>query len=144
MPGYTISSSINLWLKWVNIQPKPGTNTKWAASWQNQQNVHPAKSQISLGICPVWSESSLFAGRKLGSLATHWAQSEDSDLTGWMPRLIWVFAGRTSTLLVLSWGGSNMDIFGNQGWVIAILMAIPWRLLASNNQFNQTTIHLHF
>ena len=24
-----------------------------------------------------------------------------------MPRLIWVFAGRTTTLLVLSWGGSN-------------------------------------
>ena len=25
-----------------------------------------------------------------------------------MPRLIWVFAGRTVTLLVLSWGGSNV------------------------------------
>ena len=28
--------------------------------------------------------------------------SEDSDQTGRMPRLIWVFAGRTATLLVLS------------------------------------------
>ena len=44
--------------------------------------------------------------RKLGSLATHWAHSEDSDQTGWMPRLIWVFAGRTLILLVLSCGGS--------------------------------------
>ena len=35
------------------------------------------------------------------------ADSEDSDQTGWMPRLIWVFAGRTVTLLVLSWGGSH-------------------------------------
>ena len=26
--------------------------------------------------------------------------------TGWMSRLIWVFAGRTVILLVLSWGGS--------------------------------------
>ena len=52
----------------------------WAASWQNQQNdVHPAKTQISLGICPVWSESSLSAWRKLRSLATHWAHSEDAD-----------------------------------------------------------------
>ena len=31
----------------------------------------PAKTQISLGIRPVWSESSLSAWRKLGSLATH-------------------------------------------------------------------------
>ena len=35
--------------------------------------VRPAKTQISLGIRPVWSESSLSAWRKLGSLATHWA-----------------------------------------------------------------------
>ena len=34
------------------------------------------------------------------------ADSEDSDQTGWMPRLIWVFAGRTTILLVLLWGGS--------------------------------------
>ena len=29
-----------------------------------------------------------------------------TDQTGWMPRLIWVFAGRTAILLVLSRGGS--------------------------------------
>ena len=39
--------------------------------------VRPAKTQISLGIRPVWSESSLSAWRKLGSLATHWVHSED-------------------------------------------------------------------
>ena len=127
--------------------------------------MHPAKTPISLSIHPVWSESSLFAWRKVGSLATHWAHgeesdqvfaggtcyfvgfvmlqlfwdlllecnkylshlmtkpkkwsvcpaktqislgirwakdpsflhadSEDTDQTGWMPRLIWVFAGHT-------------------------------------------------
>ena len=57
--------------------------------------VCPAKTRISLGIHPVWSESSLSAWRKLGSLAIHWAHSEDSDQTGRMPRLIWVFAGCT-------------------------------------------------
>ena len=57
---------------------------------------------------PVWSESSLSACRKLGSLATHWAHTEDSDQTGRMPRLIWVFAGRTLILLVLSCRGSNI------------------------------------
>ena len=56
-------------------------------------------------IRPVWSESSLYAWRRLGSLAIHWAHREDSDQTGRMPRLIWVFAGRTVILLVLSWGG---------------------------------------
>ena len=34
------------------------------------------------------------------------ANSKDSDWTGRMPRLIWVFAGRTFILLVLSRGGS--------------------------------------
>ena len=68
--------------------------------------VRPAKTQITLGICPVWSESLLSAWRKLGSLATHWAHSEDSDRTGRMPRLIWVFAGHTHILLVLSCRGS--------------------------------------
>ena len=43
--------------------------TKW--------HVRPAKTQISLGIRSVWSESSLSAWRKLGSLATYWAYSED-------------------------------------------------------------------
>ena len=42
--------------------------------------------------------------RKLGSLATHWAHSKDSDQTGRTPRQIWVFAGWTVILLVLSWG----------------------------------------
>ena len=54
----------------------------------NKMSVRPAKTPISLGISPVWSESSLSAWSKLGSLATHWAHSEDSDQTGRMPRLI--------------------------------------------------------
>ena len=31
--------------------------------------------------------------------ATHWAHNEDSDQTGRMPRLIWVFAGRTGQIV---------------------------------------------
>ena len=62
--------------------------------------VCPAETQISLGIHPVWSESLLFAWRKLGSLATHWAHSEDPNQTGQMPRLIWIFAGRTFHFVV--------------------------------------------
>ena len=74
------------WLIHVNrLITKP---TKW--------HMRQAKTQISLGICPVWSESPLSAWRKLRSLATHWAHSKDSDQTVRMPRLIWVFAGHAS------------------------------------------------
>ena len=80
--------------------------TKW---------LRPAKTQISLSIRPVWSESSLSAWRELGSLVTHWGHSEDSDQTWCMPRLIWVVAGRTLILLVLSCRGSFI-----------LHLSIPW------------------
>ena len=80
----------------------------------NKMTVRPAKTQINLGVGWVWSEYSLSAWRKLGSLATHWAHNEDSDQTGRMPRLIWVFAGGTVTLLVLSCCGSNRLLYPNQ------------------------------
>ena len=56
-------------------------------------SLRTANLQISLCIRPVWSESSLSAWTNIGSSATHWAHYEDSDQTGRMPRLIWVFAG---------------------------------------------------
>ena len=65
---------------------------KWAAAQQN--DMHPTKTQISPSIRPVWSESSLSAWRNLGTLAIQWVHSEDSDQTGQIPRLIWVFTGR--------------------------------------------------
>ena len=79
----------------------------------NNVAVRPAKTQISLGIqkdlfsiCPVWSESSLCAQWVAKGPSFLHADNEDSDQTGRMPRLNWVFAGRTLTLLVLSRGGS--------------------------------------
>ena len=54
----------------------------WAASWQNQQNE-----------CAP-SEDSDQPGH-LGCSATLWVHSKDSDQTGCMPKLIWVFAGPT-------------------------------------------------
>ena len=83
-----------------------------------KRHMHPAKTQISLSIRAVWSESSLSAWRKRGSLATQWAHSEDSDQTGRMPRLIWVFTGRTVILLVLSWGGSYPDHVHGSNFII--------------------------
>ena len=45
--------------------------TMFSMSKPTKWPVRPAKTQISLGICPVWSESSLSTWRKHGSLATH-------------------------------------------------------------------------
>ena len=67
--------------------------------------VRPVKTQMSLGICPVWSESSLYVQWLAKDPSFLHADSEDSDQTERMARLIWVFAGRTATLLVLSRGG---------------------------------------
>ena len=57
--------------------------TKWP--------VRPAKTQIS----PVWSEPSLCAQWVAKDPMLLHADREDSDQTGLMPRLIWVFAERT-------------------------------------------------
>ena len=84
----------------------------------NKVAVRPVKTQISLGICPVWLEP---------LLCVHWvakdptflhADSEDSDQTGRMPRLIWVVTGRTLILLVLSCHGSNMPGLQLTDWFI--------------------------
>ena len=53
-------------------------------------------------------QSLLSAWRNLGPWATRWAHSEDSYQTGRMPRLIWVVAGHTAILLVLSCHGLIM------------------------------------
>ena len=58
-------------------------------------HVRPAKTQISLGIRPIWSESSLCTPWIAKDQIFLRAVREDSDQTGWMPRLIWVFAGHT-------------------------------------------------
>ena len=61
----------------------------------SKMTVLPVKTQICLGIRPVWSESSLCAQWVAKDPSFLQAGSEDTDQTGRMPRLIWVFAGRT-------------------------------------------------
>ena len=62
----------------------------------NKMSVRSVKTHISLGIRPVWSESLLCSQWVAKDPSFLHADSEDSDQTGRMPRLIWVFAGRTS------------------------------------------------
>ena len=72
---------------WLIIQP-PHDKT-------NTMTVRPAKTQINLGIHPVWSASSLCDQWEAKDPNFLRADSEDSDQNGRIPRLIWVFAGRT-------------------------------------------------
>ena len=81
---------------------------KWAPHDKTKKmTVRPAKTQISLDIRPVWSESSLCAQWLAKDPSFLHADSEDSDQTGRMPRLIWVFAWRKVIVLFVTWGGSN-------------------------------------
>ena len=79
----------------AGFEPATPWSEVGSANRSATRTLRSAKTQISLSIRPVWSESSLSGWRKLGSLATHWAHSEDSGQTGWTPRLIWVFTWRT-------------------------------------------------
>ena len=64
--------------------------TKWP--------LRPAKTQISLGICPVWS---VFAVRSMGSWGPNGSSCGQRRLwSDWAD-------GLTVILLVLSWGSSN-------------------------------------
>ena len=87
----------------------------------NKMACAPAKTQISLGIRPVWSESSLSALRKSGSLATHWAHSEDSDQSGRMPRLIcprWAH-------MPFCWFCREAALFHNSTSIL-LQQSVPW------------------
>ena len=95
----------HIFTNWSVGHPQLGSALELPVTKPTKLSVHPAKTQISLGICPVWSESLLSAWRNIGSSATHWAHCDDSDETGQMPRPIWVFAVRTDHFVGLSWGG---------------------------------------
>ena len=61
----------------------------WDTSWQNQQNDLCAQRRLR----SAWA--SAVRMKKAWVLSYPWAHIDGSDQTGQMPRLIWVFAGRT-------------------------------------------------
>ena len=100
----------------------------WAATRQNQ------RSECAPNIRQVWSESLLSAWRNLGSLATHWAQSEDSGQFGRMPRLIWVFAGSTLISLVLSCHGSCIYILLTRWHFVVLIYFTQYNFIVSSSE----------
>ena len=89
--------------------------TKWVcAQWRFRSAWASAQSNQSL-LCAQWVA--------MDPRFLH-GDSEDSDQTGRMPRLIWVFAGQTLILLVLSCCGSFIDNTANS--------YSPWGSLTNN------------
>ena len=115
--------------------------TKWYEPLHDKTNkmrVRPAKTRISLGIHPVWSESSLCAQWVAKDSSFLHADSEDSDQTGRMPRLIWVFTWHTDILLVLSWGSSYVNWKALTTWHIFVFL-----YSSCNEKQNKTYMRLH-
>ena len=71
--------------------------TKWVCTQRRLRSAWASAQSDQSLCCAQWVAK--------GPSFLH-ADSEDFDQTGRMPRLIWVFAGRTLTLLVLSCRGS--------------------------------------
>ena len=68
---------------------------KWATTWQNKQNDCAQRRLWSTWASAQSDQSSLCAQWVAKDPSFPHADSEDSDQTGRMPRLIWAFAGRT-------------------------------------------------
>ena len=91
----TFKTCVNYW-HMSRLSTKP---TKWVCAERRLRSAGHPPSLIRVFACAQW------VAKDPSFLHT---DSEDSDQTGRMPRLIWVFAGRILILLVLSWGGSYL------------------------------------
>ena len=84
------------------------TSSECSSVWKSRIKIseprHDKPNKVT--VRPVWSESSLWTQWVAMDPRFLHADSEDADQTGRMPRLIWVFAEHTVTLLVLSCRGS--------------------------------------
>ena len=82
--------TVMIWKIWTPKNKK----TELRHDKTNKMACAPSKDRSAWAFAQS-DQSSLSEWRKLGSLASHWAHSKDSDQTGRMPRLIGVFVGCT-------------------------------------------------
>ena len=78
------------------IMMNSGHSNIWAASWQNQQNDLCAQRRLGSAWASAQYDQSLRCPHEetlVSQLPIH--HTAETDQTGWMPRLIWVFARRT-------------------------------------------------
>ena len=94
MKHFHVQCWVRLWCDMSRLMTKP-----------TKKHLRPAKTQISLGICPVWSESSLCAQWVAKDPSFLHAYCEDrSDQADAQADLS--SQGAHAILLVLSWGSS--------------------------------------
>ena len=75
---------------------------KWTTSWQNQQNgCAPSEDLDQLGDPPSLIRFSTYVQWVAKDPSFLHADSEDSDQTGQMPRLVWVLNGHTKCHAIL-------------------------------------------
>ena len=66
----------------------------------------PAKTQVSLLICAVSQEPSLFAYMKYGSRQRVRPKNQTSSSTGWLRMRVWRMSLRRTKSAMISWAGS--------------------------------------
>ena len=125
----------------------------WATTWQNQQSeCAPSKDSDQPGHPPSLIRVLLWAQWIAKDQMFLHADSEGSDQTGKMPRLIWVFAGRSLIFgFVMRWRWLisisefslwkfwilrkfNVNTILSFGWL--------WSVLLTNKQEFATVFHL--
>ena len=91
----------------------------WASARQEPtiRLVRPAKTQISLRMRAVWSDSSLIACVYYSLRLSKEGQTSSCH-TGWMYRLIWAFAGHTGFIVgfVMRWLNDTVDSLYLKHW----------------------------
>ena len=75
----------------------------WTTSWHHQQNGMCTQRRLRSAWAFVQSDQSLPCPHEEG-LVPYWPTECTAKTQINLPRLIWVFTGHTSILLVLSWG----------------------------------------
>ena len=79
--------------------------------------MHPAKTQISLGICQFWPEPSLSVWRRFGSLAIHTVHIQDSYQAWaaqadwshrWVHRIICCFRHAQAPIIQTEWDSAYL------------------------------------
>ena len=104
------------WFPWFHVIATPSSSETFIKRCNIKTYMSHLMTKPTKWLCAQWRlRSALASAQSESSLCAQWVakepnflhvDSEDSDQSGWMPRLIWVFAGRTIILFVLSWGGS--------------------------------------
>ena len=126
---YHYSSIISLY-SWYAVLAVDST---WAAERQNQRYDLCAKQRLRSAWASAQSDQSLLCAQWVAKdLMFLHGDREDSDQTGWKPRLIWIFAGRTVIWLVLSCGGSY----------VATMLLLP-SLMSFQTSYWYTTIYFN-